>query len=61
VVDWNYHDNNIYDKITHWVKVIGKELQDLVILSENVYNMDKIGVILYILSSIKVLISKNDS
>jgi hypothetical protein len=25
-VDWNRHDNNIYDKITHWFKVIGKIL-----------------------------------
>ena len=27
-VDWNRHDSNIYDKITQWFEVIGKELQD---------------------------------
>jgi len=26
VLDWNRHDNNIYDKITHWFEVIRKEL-----------------------------------
>jgi hypothetical protein len=41
--------------------VIGKELEDPVILPENVYNMDEIGVMLYILGFIKVLVSKNDS
>ena|SRR5215471_18676750 len=45
----------------HWFVMIGKELQDPVILPKNVYNMDKMGVILCILSSVKVLISKNDS
>jgi hypothetical protein len=42
-VDWNRHDNNIYDKITHWFEVIGKVLQDPVILPENAYNMDETG------------------
>jgi hypothetical protein len=27
-VDWNRHDNNIYDKITHCFEMTGKELQD---------------------------------
>jgi hypothetical protein len=45
-VDWNRHDNNIYDKTTHWFKVIGKVLQDPAVLPENVYNMDETGVIL---------------
>jgi hypothetical protein len=35
-------------------------LQDLAILLENVYNMDKIGVMLCMLSSIKVFLSKDD-
>src|SRR6266480_2553311 len=30
-IDWNRHDRSIYDKITHWFEVIGKELQDPVI------------------------------
>jgi hypothetical protein len=28
-VDWNRHDNNIYDKITHWFDVIGKVFRTL--------------------------------
>jgi hypothetical protein len=31
-LDWNRHDNNIHDKITHWFEVIGKQLQDPVIV-----------------------------
>src|SRR5215471_10852968 len=53
MIDWNCHNNNIYNKITHWFEVIGKELQDLVIVPENVYNMDETGVMLCILSSVK--------
>ncbi|KAK3081915.1 hypothetical protein LTS18_012382 [Coniosporium uncinatum] len=55
-LDWNRHDNNIYDKITHWFEVIGKELCDPVIAPENVYNMDETGVMLSMLGSIKVLV-----
>jgi hypothetical protein len=40
--------------------VIRKVLQDLAIRLENVYNMDKTRVMLSMLSSIKVLIGKND-
>jgi hypothetical protein len=40
--------------------VIGKELHDPVILAENVYNMDETEVMLSILSSLKVLIDKDD-
>jgi hypothetical protein len=35
-------------------------LQDLFILLENVYNMDKIGVMLSMLGSVKVLVGKDD-
>jgi hypothetical protein len=41
-------------------KVIEKVLQDPVILLENVYNIDETGVMLYILGSVKALISKDD-
>ena len=58
-LDWNRHDNNIYDKITHWFEVIGKELHDPVILPENVYNMDETGVMLSMLGSLKVLVGKD--
>jgi hypothetical protein len=57
---WERHENNIYDKITHWFEVIGEVLQDPAILAENVYNIDETGVMLYMLGSIKVLISKDD-
>jgi hypothetical protein len=40
--------------------VIGKKLNDLIILRENVYNMNKTGVLLSVLCFFKVLISKND-
>jgi DDE superfamily endonuclease len=60
-VDWNRHDKNIYSKITHWFEVIGKVLQDPAILPENIYNMDETGVMLSMLGSVKVLLSKNDS
>jgi hypothetical protein len=45
-IDWKQHENNIYDKITHWFEVIGKVLQDPAIVLENVYNMDETGVML---------------
>jgi hypothetical protein len=57
---WERHENNIYDKITHWFEVIGKVLEDPVILPENVYNIDETGVMLCMLGSITVLVSKDD-
>jgi len=59
-IAWERHENNIYDKITHWFEVIGKVLEDPAILPENIYNMDETGVMLCMLGSIKVLISKDD-
>jgi hypothetical protein len=60
-VGWNRHDNNIYDKIAHWFEVIGKELQDPVIVPENIYNMDETGIMLSMLGSVKVLVGKDDA
>ena len=40
--------------------MIGRVLQDLFVLKENVYNIDEIGVILLMLGSIKVLVGKDD-
>jgi DDE superfamily endonuclease len=59
-MDWNRHEKNIYDKIIHWFEVIGKVLKDSAILPENVYNMDETGVMLCMLNSVKVLVSKDD-
>jgi hypothetical protein len=50
--------NNIYDKIVELFEVIGKVLQDLAILVENVYNMNETGVMLSKLGLIKVLVDK---
>jgi len=50
-MDWNHHDINIYDKITHWFEVIGKELHNPDIMPKNVYNMDETGVMLSMLGS----------
>ena len=57
---WERHENNIYDKITHWFEVITETLQDPAILPENVYNMDETGVMLCMRGSIQVLVSKDD-
>ena len=59
-MDWNRHEKNIYDKIIDWFEVIGKVLNDPAILQENVYNMDETGVMLCMLNSVKVLVSKDD-
>ena len=59
-LDWNRHEKNIYKKITHWFEVIGKVLQDLAILPENVYNIDETGVMLSMPGSVKVLVGKDD-
>ena len=57
-LDWDRY--NIYNKVVHWFKVIGKVLYDQAILPENVYNMDETGVMLSMFSSVKVLVSKDD-
>jgi hypothetical protein len=59
-LDWNRHDKHIYDKVTDWFTVIGKQLNDPAILPENVYNMDETRVLLSVLSSLKILVGKDD-
>ena len=59
-LDWARHDHNIHDKVLQWFTLIGKELHDPAIVPENVYNMDETGVLLSVLSSLKVLVSKQD-
>lgn len=59
-IDWKRHGNNIHKKIVEWFDVIGQVLQDPCILPENVYNMDKTGVMLSMLGSAKVLADKDD-
>ena len=59
-LDWERHDRNIYDKVVDWFSVIGKELADPQIHSENTYNMDETGVLLSVLNSLKVLVGKDE-
>jgi hypothetical protein len=59
-VEWNRQDSNIYGKVLYWFEVVGRVLQDLDVLRENIYNMDETGVMLCMLGSIKVLVGKDD-
>jgi hypothetical protein len=59
-LDWERHDHYIYKKVVEWFAVIGKELANPLILAENIYNMDETGVLLSVLNSLKVLVSKNE-
>ena len=59
-LEWSRHEKNIYNKITHWFEIIERVLQDPVILPENVYNIDKTGVMLSMPGSVKVLVGKNN-
>jgi hypothetical protein len=59
-MDWNRHDNNIYNKVVEWFEVINDELYKADILPENCYNMDEIGIMLSMLGAIKVFVSKDD-
>lgn len=57
-LEWERH--NIYEKVVQWFNVIGKELQNPVILSEYRYNVDETGITLSRLTSRKVLLHKDD-
>jgi hypothetical protein len=58
-IDWEKHNRYIYNKIINWFTVIGKELTSPIVFAENIYNMDKTGVLLSILNSLKVLIGRH--
>jgi hypothetical protein len=51
-LDWNRHEKNIFEKITHWFEIIEPVLQDQAILAENTYNMDETGVMMSMPSSV---------
>ena len=57
-LDWKRFD--IRDKVVHWFDVIGEVLQDPAVLPENVWNTDETGVMLSMLNSVKVLVSKDN-
>lgn len=42
-----------------WFTLFGKELQTPIILAENLYNMDELGVLLSPLNSLEVLVSQD--
>ena len=42
--------------LTHWFEVIGRIVQGLVILQENVYNTNEKGITLSMLGSVKALV-----
>ena len=46
-------------EVSQWFDIIGTELDRADILLENVYNMDKTGVMLSILASLKVLVGQS--
>ncbi|KKA24370.1 hypothetical protein T310_1555 [Rasamsonia emersonii CBS 393.64] len=58
-LDSNRHDHHIYHKVEDWFKLIGEQLRNPDILPENVYNMDETGVLLSVLSTLKVLVSSD--
>ena len=53
-------DRQIEEKMRDWFVLIRKELDNPVLLPENVYNMDETGVLLSVLNSLKVLVSRDD-
>lgn len=57
---WERHDYYICEKVVDWCTVIENELVNPFILPDNIYNMDKRGVLLGVLNSVKVLVSKNE-
>ncbi|GAM43547.1 hypothetical protein TCE0_051f18448 [Talaromyces pinophilus] len=59
-IDWKRDGSQIEDKVRHWFAIIGRELADPAVLPENVYNMDETGILLSVLNSLKVLVSKDD-
>jgi hypothetical protein len=44
---------SMISKIIGWFDMIGKELCNLIIVPENIYNMDETGVMLSMLASLK--------
>jgi hypothetical protein len=59
-LNWDRHEKNIFPKIEHWFKEIGRVLKRSDITRENVYNMDETGVMLSKLGSVKVLVGQDD-
>ena len=57
---WERHDYYICAKVVDWCTMVENELVNPFILPENIYNMDKRGVLLGVLNSLKVLVSKNE-
>lgn len=59
-LEWSEYDKHIYEKVTEWFDLIGKQLDAPDIVPENVYNMDETEVLLSSLASLKLLAGKDD-
>ena len=55
-IEWERHDHSIYKKCVHWFAIIGPQLADPTLRRENIYNMDETGVLLSVLTELKVLV-----
>jgi hypothetical protein len=56
-VDWRRNEKNIYRKVVNWFDLMRAQLEEAGVLQENVYNMDKMGVLPSVLVSSKYLVS----
>ena len=59
-IDDRRHEKNIKPRTVEWSETMGKQLRERGVLQENVYNMDKTGVMLSDLDTVKVLIARGD-
>ena len=59
-LNWNRHEKNIYEKITHWFEMIKDVLQNSTVLIENEYNMNEIEIMFFISNFVKILVNKHD-
>jgi hypothetical protein len=59
-LNWERHNHYIYNKVVDWFIVIRKELASPIVLAKNIYNIDEIRVLLSVLNSLKVLVSKSE-
>ena len=59
-IAWSRHDINIRAKVEEWFTLIGRELDQSMILPKNVYNTDETGVMLNDPKSLKVLVGTDD-
>lgn len=59
ILDSRRHEN-IYEKVSQWFTVISEVLSDPTIHSENLYNVDEMGILLNDPRPVKVIVNKQD-